>query len=185
MDRVTGWIAKAVLVFLSIPIVAVVLYSFNASPTTSRWDGFSLGWYVELFTDQLLLQTLQTSLVVGVIAASVATVVGFLTTLGLTRYRVRGRVFSLAAVLLPLVLPEIVLGAALLTVFSTIELPLGIPTIVLGHVVISLPLTTLILMDALSSLDGSLPEAAADLGCSLGASDIPTTCTMPSFRSRL
>ncbi len=165
MDRVTGWIAKAVLVFLYIPIVAVVVYSFNASPTTSRWAGFSLEWYVELLTDRQLLQTLQTSLVVGLIAASVATVIGFLTALGLTRYRVKGRAFFLGAVLLPLVLPEIVLGAALLTVFSTIELPLGIPTIVLGHVVISLPLTTLILIGALSSLDGSLPEAAADLGC--------------------
>ena len=165
MDRVTGWIAKAVLVFLYVPIVAVVVYSFNASPTTSRWAGFSLEWYVELLNDHQLLQTLQTSLVVGLIAASVATVVGFLTALGLTRYRVKGRAFFLGAVLLPLVLPEIVLGAALLTVFSTIELPLGIPTIVLGHVVISLPLTTLILIGALSSLDGSLPEAAADLGC--------------------
>ncbi|MDF2989771.1 MAG: transporter permease [Microbacterium sp.] len=165
MDRVTGWIAKAVLVFLYIPIVAVVVYSFNASPTTSRWDGFSLEWYGELFTDQALLQTLQTSLIVGLIAAAAATVIGLLTALGLTRYRVKGRAFFLGAVLLPLVLPEIVLGAALLTVFSTIELPLGIPTIVLGHLVISLPLTTLILMGAMSSLDPSLPEAAADLGC--------------------
>lgn len=165
MERVTGWIAKAVLVFLYIPIIAVVIYSFNASPTTSRWAGFSLAWYGELFNDRQLLQTLQTSLVVGVIAAAIATIIGFLTALGLTRYRVRGRAFFLGAVLLPLVLPEIVLGAALLTVFSTVELPLGVPTIVLGHIVISLPLTTLILMGALGSLDASLPEAAADLGC--------------------
>jgi ABC-type spermidine/putrescine transport system permease subunit II len=165
MDRVTGWIAKAALVFLYIPIAAVVVYSFNASSTTSRWAGFSLKWYTEVFSDRALLRTLQTSLTVGVIAAAVATAVGCLTAFGLTRYRVKGRAFFLGAILLPLVLPEIVLGAALLTVFSTVHIPLGIPTLVLGHIVISLPLTTLILMGAISSLDSSLPEASADLGC--------------------
>jgi ABC-type spermidine/putrescine transport system permease subunit II len=165
MDRVTGWIAKAALVFLYIPIAAVVVYSFDASATTSRWTGFSLKWYAEVFSDRALLRTLQTSLTVGVIAAAVATAVGCLTAFGLTRYRGKGRIFFLGAILLPLVLPEIVLGAALLTVFSTVHLPFGIPTLVLGHIVISLPLTTLILMGAISALDTSLPEASADLGC--------------------
>ncbi|MCV7288465.1 ABC transporter permease [Mycolicibacterium wolinskyi] len=165
MDRLTGWVAKAALVFLYVPIVAVVVYSFNASETSSRWGGFSVKWYGEVFTDRALLKTLQTSFTVGAIAAAVATTVGFLTAFGLARYRVKGRTLFLGAVLLPLVLPEIVLGAALLTVFSTVQLPLGIPTIVLGHIVISLPLTTLILMGAISSLDSSLSEASADLGC--------------------
>jgi ABC-type spermidine/putrescine transport system permease subunit II len=165
MERVTGWIAKAALVFLYVPIVAVIVYSFNASTTTSRWSGFSLKWYSEVFTDRALLRTVQTSFTVGVVAAAVATAVGCLTAFGLTRYRVKGRPLFLGAILLPLILPEIVLGAALLTVFSTAELPLGVPTIVLGHIVISLPLTTLILMGAISSLDDSLSEASADLGC--------------------
>jgi ABC-type spermidine/putrescine transport system permease subunit II len=165
MDRVTGWIAKTALVFLYIPIVAVVAYSFNASATTSRWSGFSLKWYSEVFTDRALLRTLQTSFTVGIIAAAVATAVGCLTAFGLTRYRVNGRALFVGAILLPLILPEIVLGAALLTVFSTVQLPLGVPTIVLGHIVITLPLTTLILMGAIRSLDSSLPEASADLGC--------------------
>jgi ABC-type spermidine/putrescine transport system permease subunit II len=165
MDRVTGWIAKAALIFLYVPIVAVVVYSFNASATTSRWSGFSLKWYSEVFTDSALLRTVQTSFTVGVVAAAVATAVGCLTAFGLTRYRVKGRALFLGAILLPLILPEIVLGAALLTVFSTVQLPLGVPTIVLGHIVISLPLTTLILMGAISSLDSSLSEASADLGC--------------------
>jgi ABC-type spermidine/putrescine transport system, permease component II len=165
MDRVTGWVAKIVFVFLYIPILAVVVYSFNASSSARAWDGLSLRWYVELFQDRGLIQSLQVSLVVGLITGVGATAIGFLTALGLTRYRVKGRAFFLGAILLPLILPEIVLGAALLTVFSTVQLPLGISTIVLGHIVISLPLTTLILMGALGTLDPSLPEAAADLGC--------------------
>lgn len=165
MDRVVGWIAKAIFIFLYVPIVAVVAYSFNASNSARSWEGFSLRWYAELFEDRNLMQGLQVSLTIGVITGLVATTIGFLTALGLTRYRVKGRIVFLGAVLLPLILPEIVLGAALLTVFASVQLPLGIPAIVLGHVVISLPLTTLILMGALSTLDPSLPEAAADLGC--------------------
>lgn len=165
MDKLLAWITKVVLVFLYVPIVAVIVYSFNSSPTTTRWEGLSLHWYAELLTDKALLQTLQTSFIVGIVAAGLATIIGFLSALGLTKYRVRGRKFFLGAVLLPLIIPEIVLGAALLTVFSASGIKLGIVTIILGHLIICLPLTTLILMGAMSSLDPSLPEAATDLGC--------------------
>ena len=165
MDRVLGWITKLVVVFLYVPIVAVVVYSFNASSMTSRWEGLSLKWYLELFADGPLLSALRTSLIVGVSAAALSTSIGFLTALALTRYRFKGRTFFLGAILLPLIIPEIVLGAALLTVFSSSGVKLGIATLVLGHLVVTLPLTTLIMMGALSSLDSSLPEAATDLGC--------------------
>lgn len=183
MDRVTGWIAKAALIFLYIPIAAVIVYSFNSSATTSRWAGFSLKWYGEVFADRALLRTLQTSFTVGVIAAAVATGVGLLTAFGLSRYQNKGRAVLLGAILVPLILPEIVLGAALLTVFSSIQLPLGVPTIVLGHIVISLPLTTLILMGAIGALDSSLSEASADLGCT--AFQIFVRVLFPLLRSSI
>ncbi|HEY8588734.1 MAG TPA: ABC transporter permease [Naasia sp.] len=164
MDRVVAWVARLVFVFLYVPIVAVIVYSFNASQTTSTWGGFSLQWYSELLTDGALLQTLRTSLVIGISAAVLATVIGFLAALGLSRYRVRGQRFVLGAILLPLIVPEIVLGAALLSVYSFAEIKLSLLTIVLGHLVITLPLATLIILGALSSLDPTLPEAAADLG---------------------
>lgn len=183
MDRVTAWIARAALVFLYVPIVAVIGYSFNTSPTTSHWGGFGTKWYAELFNDRALLKTLQTSLSVGVTSAAVATIVGFLSAFALVRYRVRGRAFFLGAVILPLVLPEIVLGAALLTVFRSVDLPLGLSSIVLGHMVITLPLTTLILMGAIGALDSSLSEAAADLGCTPWQSF--TNVLLPLVRSSL
>jgi ABC-type spermidine/putrescine transport system permease subunit II len=183
MDRLTAWVARAVLVFLYVPIIAVIGYSFNTSPTTSHWAGFGIKWYGVLFHDRALLRTLQTSLSVGVAAAAVATVVGFLSAFALVRYRVRGRSFFLGAVLLPLVLPEIVLGAALLTVFRSVDLPLGLSSIVLGHIVITLPLTTLILMGAIGALDSSLSEAAADLGCT--AWQTFTYVLLPLIRSSL
>jgi len=165
MDRVTSWIARLVLVFLYVPIVAVIVYSFNAASGGYRWTGFSFRWYGELFGDTALLQTLATSAVVGVLAASVATVIGLLAAIGLVRYPVKGSGVVLGAIVLPLIVPEIVLGVALLSVFSFLHVPLGILTLVLGHLIITLPLTTLIMVGAFRTLDPSLIEAAADLGC--------------------
>jgi ABC-type spermidine/putrescine transport system permease subunit II len=164
MDRVVAWFSRIVFVFLYLPIIALVVYSFNASDVSYRFTGVSLAWYAELFADTQLLGALRTSLVVGVVAAALSTAIGFATALGLTRYRVRGRAFFVGAVLVPLIVPEIVLGVSLLTMFSKAGIPSGYPTLVLGHVVITLPLATLVMMGAMSSLDPSLPEAATDLG---------------------
>lgn len=166
MDRVISWIAGAVFVFLYVPIVALIVYSFNASEVSYRFDGVSFRWYVELFQDRMLGDALRTSLVVALVAALAATVIGLLSAYGLVRFRVRGRAVFLGAILIPLIVPEIVLGVSLLTVFSTAGIPNGLVTIILGHIVVTLPLTTLVLMGALSTLDPSLPEAAADLGAS-------------------
>lgn len=165
MKRVIAILFAAVLIFLYLPIVSVIVSSFNASADSTGWDGLTLEWYRQVAADADLLRALRVSVIVGICASAVATVIGFLSALGLSRYQGRGRVFFLGSVLLPLILPEIVLGAALLSVFSTMKITLGIWTVVAGHVVISLPLTTLILLGAMSTLDPSLVEASADLGC--------------------
>jgi ABC-type spermidine/putrescine transport system permease subunit II len=164
MDRVVAWFSRLIFVFLYLPIVALIVYSFNASPVSYRFTGVSLTWYAQLFADTLLFDALRTSLIVGIAASAISTVIGFLTAFALTRFRVRGRAFFLGAVLIPLIVPEIVLGVSLLTLFSTASVPTGFLTLILGHVVITLPLATLVMMGAMSALDPSLPEAAADLG---------------------
>ncbi|RGE19398.1 ABC transporter permease [Leucobacter sp. wl10] len=165
MDRIVNGIARAVFVFLYLPIAAVIVYSFNAAGTNTRFEGLTLQWYAELFQDGALMQTLRTSAVVAVLSATVATVVGIMFALGMARYRGRGKGGLIALIALPLVVPEIVLGVALLSVFSATKVPLGITTLVLGHLIVSLPLATLVLMSSAAMLDPSLPEAAADLGC--------------------
>jgi spermidine/putrescine transport system permease protein len=165
MDRVTSWIARIVLVFLYVPIAAVIIYSFNSASGGYRWEGFTLQWYGQLFGDSALLQTLSVSVIVGVLAASVATVIGMLAAIGIVRFPSKRSAVILGAIALPLIVPEIVLGVALLSVFSFLHIPLGILTLVLGHLIITLPLTTLILIGAFRTLDPSLIEAAADLGC--------------------
>jgi len=163
-DRIVAWFCRLVFVFLYVPIVAVVVYSFNASEVSYRFTGLTGRWYGELFGDERLLQTLRTSAVVGVLAALGATAIGFLTAFALVRLRVRGRAFFLGAIMIPLIVPEIVLGVALLEIFSSAGIPNGLLTLVLGHIVITLPLATLVQMGAMASLDPSLAEAATDLG---------------------
>ncbi|TAJ48471.1 MAG: ABC transporter permease [Herbiconiux sp.] len=166
MDRLTSWIARLVFVFLYLPIAALIVYSFNSSEVSYRFDGFTFRWYLELFQDQMLGDALRTSAIVGIIAALLSTAIGFLTAFALVRFRVKGRAFFLGAILVPLIVPEIVLGVSLLTIFSTAGIPTGFVTLILGHVVITLPLATLVLMGAMSALDPSLSEAATDLGAS-------------------
>ena len=165
VDRIVNGIARGVFIFLYIPIAAVIIYSFNAAGTSAKFDGLTLQWYVELFRDGALMQTLRTSAIVAVITATVSTAIGIMFALGMARYRGRGRGALLAMIALPLIVPEIVLGVALLSVFSSVKFPLGIATLVLGHLIVALPLSALVLMASAAMLDPSLPEAATDLGC--------------------
>lgn len=165
MDRMVNGIARGVFVFLYIPIVTVIIYSFNASGSNTRFEGFTFQWYVELFQNAALMQTLRTSAIVAVITATIAAIIGMMFALGLARYRGKGRGGFMALIALPLIVPEIVLGVALLSVFSAGKMTLGVPTLVLGHLIVALPLATLVLISSTAMLDPSLPEAATDLGC--------------------
>jgi spermidine/putrescine transport system permease protein len=164
MERFTTWIGRSVLVFLYIPIVAVIIYSFNSSEVSYRWEGLTLHWYRELLSDGPLLDALRVSVVVGVLSASAATVVGVMTAAALVRPDTPGRKAVTGLVFIPLIVPEIVLGVALLSLFSAMHATLGVATLVLGHILITLPMSTLIMVGAMSGLDPNLPHAAADLG---------------------
>lgn len=165
MDSVTAWLARAVIVFLYVPIVVVVVLSFNDSEITYKWTGFGTRWYGELAHDTELLAALRTSAVVGALSATLATASGLLAVMGLARLRPRWRGALSGTLFLPLVIPEIVLGVALLGVFGALGAELGTATLVAGHLVVTLPYAALILFGAHRALDPSLAEAAADLGC--------------------
>lgn len=166
MDKVVNGIARAVFVFLYIPIAAVIIYSFNAGGNRGSFEGFTLEWYLQLFQDGQLMQTLRTSATVAVITATVATIIALMFAIGTSRYRGRGKGAFIASIALPLIVPEIVLGVALLSLMSSVKVPFGIASLVLGHLIVSLPLAALVLISAAAMLDPSLPEAATDLGCS-------------------
>jgi len=166
MDRVTAWVARALIALLYVPIVGVIVYSFNGSDVTDKWTHFSLHWYSVLIHDAALLLSLRISVVVASLSATLATAIGLAAAMGLARSRFPGRSAFLAGLFAPLVVPEIVLGVVMLSLLSKLHIVLGVPTLVAGHLVIVTPYAAMILLAAYGTLDPSLQEAAADLSCS-------------------
>jgi spermidine/putrescine transport system permease protein len=155
-----------VYLFLYLPIAVLAVFSFNAAQQTAVWRGFTLEWYRLLLHDDLLGQAVRNSLVVGGLATLASTVLGTSAALGLARGELRGRRASQALLLLPVILPEVVLGAALLTFFGAIALRLSLLTVVIAHVVFSVSYVAIVVRARLAGLDPALEEAARDLGAS-------------------
>jgi putrescine transport system permease protein len=159
------------LAFLYAPIVLLVIYSFNAGRLVTVWSGFSLRWYRALAGDDQLLEAVWTSLRVGVVAASLATVLGALAAVALVRGgRFRGRLAFSGLVYAPLVMPEVILGLSLLLLFVSLDAPRGFWTLALSHATITLCYATVVIQARLAGFDRTLEDAARDLGRSpLGA----------------
>jgi len=153
-----------VYLFLYAPIVILVIYSFNAGKHTSSWDGFTFDWYGKLATNQLLLRSVKNSLLVAGITTLVATVIGTAAALALDRASFRGKGMTQAGLFLPIVIPEIVLGAALVSLFGAISLRLSIWTVIISHVAFSISYVAIVVRARLSGFDRSMEEAAMDLG---------------------
>ncbi|HSF43022.1 MAG TPA: ABC transporter permease [Thermoanaerobaculia bacterium] len=153
-----------VYLFLYVPIVVLVVFSFNAARQTAMWGGFTLDWYEKLLGNDVLLRSVRNSLLVAGCTTAVATVLGTLAALALGRYDFRGKRGTRALLYLPVIIPEVVLGAALLTFFGTVEMRLSLGTVVIAHVVFSVSYVAIVVRARLSGLDPSLEEAARDLG---------------------
>jgi spermidine/putrescine transport system permease protein len=168
LGRVPDWalllFAALIYLFLYVPIVVLVIFSFNSTRSTQVWTGFSLEWYGELLRDQSILDAFRTSMVVGVTATVIATVIGTLTALALTRYRFRGKTVADSAIYAATVMPEIVVGVSLLVFFVAAGFALGITTIIIAHVAFTVSFVTIVVRARLSGMDQSVEEAAQDLG---------------------
>ncbi len=176
--------------FLYLPILVLIVYSFNNSRYNAVWRGFTWGWYESLLTgsDALglsnqtgsahmggsVLAALQNSLLVAGISTLASTIFGTLLALAMERYRFRGRSAIAALIYLPIVMPEITMGISLLVFFTLcfklletltgIHLTLGLPTVIIGHITFSLSFVAVIVRARLADLDPALEEAAMDLG---------------------
>ena len=153
-----------VLVITYLPIVMVVIFSFNESKLTVSWNGFSLKWYEALFKDKGIREALVNSLILGVISCGVSAVIGTLGALGMARvhYKSRGMIEYLSTV--PIMVPEIILGMVFLAFFSLLKLPFGMVTLVIAHTAFCIPYIFMMVKARLVGIDKSLEEAALDLG---------------------
>jgi len=154
------------IVFLSLPLFVLVLYSFNESKSGS-WTGFSLRWYVKLFTDSpQLWRAFGNSAVVALSSALVATIIGTLGAVAVNWYKFRLRAYLRTITFLPMILPEIIIGVSLLVFFSGVGLRLSLFTVFVAHVSFNLPFVFLLVLARLEEFDFSIVEAARDLGAS-------------------
>ena len=154
------------LVFLYLPIVILVIYSFNASRLVTVWGGWSLKWYVEFFNDRAMIEAAWMSLRVAVCSATIATVLGTLAAVALSRgERFRGRMLFSGMLYAPLVMPEVITGLALLLLFVALSAERGFWTVTIAHTTLTMCFVTVVVQSRLGSLDRSLEEAAMDLGC--------------------
>jgi spermidine/putrescine transport system permease protein len=155
--------AAFVYLFLYAPIAVLVVYSFNASMQTARLRGFTWEWYAKAFGDTELIESAQNSLLIALGTTLAATVVGTLAALGLSRLARRAGATQ-GLLFLPMVIPDVVVGAALLTWFASLRWQLGAWTIVIAHVSFSISYVAIVVRARLAGFDRTLEEAARDLG---------------------
>jgi putrescine transport system permease protein len=154
------------LAFLYLPIVILVIYSFNASRLVTVWGGWSTRWYTEFFNDRAMLDAAWMSVRVGVVSATAATVLGTLAAAALSRgERFKGRTLFSGMLYAPLVMPEVITGLSLLLLFVALNAERGFWTVTVAHTTLTMCFVATVVQARLSALDRSLEEAAMDLGC--------------------
>jgi putrescine transport system permease protein len=154
------------LAFLYLPIVILVIYSFNASRLVTVWGGWSMRWYAEFINDRAMLESAWVTLRIAFLSATAATVLGTLAAIALTRFgRFRGRVLFSGMIYAPLVMPEVITGLALLLLFVAVDIDRGFWTIAIAHTTLITCFVTVVVQSRLLTFDMTLEEAAMNLGC--------------------
>jgi spermidine/putrescine transport system permease protein len=160
--KVALWVAAILAyMFLYAPLAIVVIYSFNDSRLNAEWVGFTLAWYEKLFHNEKMLHAAWNSLLIGITASAVSTVLG--TMAGYAMYRFRMRLLPVL-ILAPIAIPEILMGVSLLIFFVLLNISLGMLSIVLSHIAFCIGFVAIVVRSRLAGMDESLTEAARDLG---------------------
>jgi spermidine/putrescine transport system permease protein len=155
---------SAIYLFFYIPIIILIVYSFNSAQYSLLWHGFSLRWYQELFSDSDLWIAVMHSLLLGVSAATIAMCVGGLTAITLYRYDFFGRRLLYGLIFILILSPDIVMGISLLILFSLLKITLGFWSLLLAHITFCIPFVVVTVYSRIVSFDEYIFEAAKDLG---------------------
>ena len=152
--------------FLYLPILILIALSFNNARYSTTWHGFSWQWYSLLFQDTDLWISALHSLVLGVTAGCISTLLGTLAAIALFRFKFQGKSLLQGLIFVLIVIPDIVLGIALLMLFSKIQVPLGFFSLLLAHITFCLPFVIVTIFGRMTHIDKNIFEAAKDLGAS-------------------
>lgn len=150
--------------FLYVPIVVLIVFSFNSARTGATWQSFTLQWYARVFNNARILEAAANSLIVAVLSTFGAVVIGTLMAMAMERYRFRGKGAWDGLLYMPVIMPEIVMGISLLIFFAAVNLSRGLLTLVISHIAFCMPFVYLTMRARLADFDRSVEEAAQDLG---------------------
>ncbi|WP_445223237.1 ABC transporter permease [Calothrix sp. NIES-2100] len=153
-----------IFIFMYLPILVLAFYSFNKSPYSASWQGFTLDWYRQLFSDERIVSALRNSLIVAFSAVAISAVLGTLMAVGLARYQFPLKKLYSGISYLPLIIPDIAIAVATLVFLAAFAIPLSLWTVIAAHVVFCLAYVGLVVASRLTHLNPHLEEAALDLG---------------------
>ncbi len=155
-----------IFIFMYAPIATLVVLSFNASRTRAKWGGFTTKWYVELFSNREIMQALYNTLLIALLSAVIATIIGTIAALSIQGMKKKSRAVLMGITNIPMLNAEIVTGISLMLLFLTFRAKFGFTTILLSHITFNIPYVILSVMPRLKQLNPSVYEAALDLGAS-------------------
>lgn len=155
-----------IFIFMYAPIATLVVLSFNASRTRAKWGGFTTKWYVELFSNRDIMQALYNTLLIALLSAVIATLIGTIAALSIQGMKKKNRAVLMGITNIPMLNAEIVTGISLMLLFLTFRAKFGFTTILLSHITFNIPYVILSVMPQLKQLNPSVYEAALDLGAS-------------------
>ena len=183
--KLSGVYLGIVFFLMYLPVAVVIIFSFNESKLPVRFSGFSLNWYQELLQDEDMLEALKNSLILGVSSCLLSAVIGTLGAVGLSRIKWRTKGILEYVSILPLMIPEIILGMVLMAFFYLLNIPFGMLTLLLGHTVFCVPYSLMEEEARLAGMDPALEEAARDLGAGSFRAfwDITLPLIMPAVMS--
>lgn len=164
------WTSKIVIglvfLFLYLPIFVLIVFSFNDTKLNILFEGFTLKWYGSMLENRTLLEAFKNTLIVAATSTLISTVIGTISAFGLSRYDFKGKKLINSLIYIPIVMPEIVLGISLLSIYTLMHLELGMVTLILAHITFSIPYVLVSVRSTLEGMNPYLEEASSDLGAS-------------------
>lgn len=150
--------------FLYIPIIVVIIFSFNTSKRNITFDGFTFDWYAKMANNEQLMKAFFNTLIVAAASTAISVVIGTLCAVGLYKFEFKLKQLISDSLYIPIVIPELVMGIGLLMFFSALDLPMNMYTLIISHVTFSMPFVVITVRARISGFDKSIEEAARDLG---------------------
>ena len=157
-----------IFLFLYAPILVLILFSFNSSKSRCSWEGFSLKWYIALFQDSQIMNAMFNTVIIAVVAALLAAIVGTIAAIGIYNLRGWQKNLMINVTYLPILNPDIVTGISMMLLFIAISIPRGLFSMIIAHITFGLPYVIISVLPKLGQMDPQIYDAALDLGASPG-----------------